>query len=125
MIVKTIGVKMITEKIREVKTIVWVTYGSGLLLNAMLWIIALLFFSHASSSTVLHYSYGVGIDMVGQGITILVLPAVGLAICLLNLMLGVSLRHISSRAWWLLSLTAPLVQASLFVALMLLWRVNR
>lgn len=111
-------------KASSVKIIVWVTYGSAALLNGILWVLTLSVFPYDSSATVLHYSQGIGIDMVGQGLNILVLPAGGLGLTLINAWLAWSVRHISKRAWWLLNLSIPLIQAILISAFVLLWRVN-
>jgi mannose/fructose/N-acetylgalactosamine-specific phosphotransferase system component IID len=99
-------------------------FVSGLLLNSVLWLVALFFFPRQEQSTVLHYSSSVGIDFVGEGERILVLPISGLALLIGNFVLGAVIYRADYRAAWVLWGMIPLIQMILLGAFYLLWRVN-
>lgn len=102
-------------------------YGTaltGLILNGLAWAIVL-FFPRHDSATILHYTSTVGIDFVGEGRHIIVLPAAGTFMLTLNVLVGRSIVSTDKRVAWLLWSTAPLVQGILIMSLIFLISLNR
>ncbi len=93
-------------------------------LNAGLWLAALRFFDRESAGIVLHYSVDVGIDFVGQGEHITVLPLTGTILLLLNLVVGFAATNADARVSWVLWSTMPLFQVILAAAFFFIWRIN-
>lgn len=98
--------------------------GSSLLLNAVAWGIAGLFPLHESAA-ILHYTSTVGIDFVGEGRHIMVLPAAGLLIAVCNLAVGWLIVRADARTAWVLWSAIPIVQVLLIIALLFLKSLNR
>jgi hypothetical protein len=73
----------------------------SVILNIALWL-AVTFFVPDTDSTVLHYSIGVGIDLIGSGGQIYLLPLIGLLILIGNTLLGFFLKPTDIRSSWLL-----------------------
>ncbi|MAF81184.1 hypothetical protein CL628_04190 [bacterium] len=93
-------------------------------LNAGLWFAALQFFDRQGAAVVLHYSVDVGIDFVGQGEHITVLPLTGTILLLLNLVVGFAATNADARVSWVLWTTMPLFQVILAAAFFFIWRIN-
>jgi hypothetical protein len=106
------------------KTSITIMLVSGVVLNIVLWVIPALFFPKSNPSTVLHYNADLGIDFIGQGIKIFVLPSIGTFLLILNFTLGFFLYRIESRVSWLLWSTVPLAQTLLLISLSLLLHIN-
>ncbi len=95
----------------------------GLILNGVAWGIAW-FFPRNEATAILHYSSSIGIDFVGEGRHIMVLPALGMLILVLNLLVGRSIRARDGEAALVLATAVPLVQMLLILALLFLRSVN-
>ncbi len=98
--------------------------GLSILLNLAIWIGVWRFFPQTNPSAVLHYSVGTGIDSIGDGSQIKVLPLVGLALLALNLGLGYGVARVAPLAAWIFWVSMPLMQTILLGAFIILWRVN-
>lgn len=98
--------------------------GLSLLLNILLWFIALKLFPHDRAASILHYSTDLGIDFIGEGSNITALPRIGLFLLLFNILLGFVVLGIERRAAWLLWLTTPWLQLILLGAIYFLWKIN-
>ncbi len=97
---------------------------SGLVLNLCAWGLALLFPRHESTA-ILHYTSNVGIDFVGEGRHIIVLPAAGALILVLNLVVGRLIQDADHRTAWVLWSGVPIVQVIVCVALLFLRSINQ
>ena len=97
--------------------------AAAALLNALAWGIAWLFPRHESAA-ILHYTSQVGIDFVGEGRHIMVLPAMGLLVLALNLISGRLIMATDQQTAWVLGGAAPLIQILLIIALIFLRSVN-
>lgn len=102
----------------------WVLGLASCLLNASLWIVVLLLFPERADTVVLHYSIGSGIDFVGQGAHITLLPVTGLILLVSNLIVGLAATSADRRVLWILLGVVPLVQLILLAAVIFLWHVN-
>lgn len=96
---------------------------SSVALNAVVWAIAWLFPQHQTAA-ILHYTSSVGIDFVGEGRHIMVLPAVGGSILLINGVVGRLIKSADLRTAWVLWSAIPIVQLLLIVALLFLKSLN-
>jgi hypothetical protein len=100
------------------------TLSASLILNGILWLLTLTLFPQGDAVAILHYSVDTGIDLIGEGKQIIVLPQVGLVILLGNGALGALLRRTDPAAAWILwGCVAPL-QLILIGAFTLIWRAN-
>lgn len=97
--------------------------GAGIVLNLLTWVQALLFPRHQAIA-ILHYTSRVGIDFVGEGRHIMVLPAAGGLILMLNLVVGWLIVDADRRTAWVLWSAVPLVQVILGIALLFLRSLN-
>lgn len=102
----------------------WLLSGVGVILNLVCWLLAYFAFPRQAPLAVLHYSLGIGIDFVGAGVQIMVLPAIGLAILIGNTLLGLVLGRVSWRSEFIVWSVIPLSQVILIGALLLLREVN-
>lgn len=98
--------------------------AASLGLNLVTWLLAWLAFPTDSQTAILHYSHGIGIDFIGAGSQVYVLPLIGLILLAANATLAQLIRHSSFRAAWMLWGSLPIVEAVLLIALILLWRLN-
>lgn len=96
----------------------------SLILNGITWGIAVLFPRH-ESATILHYTSSVGIDFVGEGRHIIVLPAAGALVLVLNLLVGRIIANTDERTAWILWSTVPVIQIILGASLIFLLSLNR
>ncbi len=97
----------------------------SILLNVALWLQTSLMFAHDNPTAILHYSIDVGIDFIGQGKQIIVLPLVGLLLLVGNTVLGAGLKRADSRSAHILWATIPIIQIILQGAFILIWQVNQ
>jgi hypothetical protein len=67
----------------------------------------------------------VGIDFVGEGRHIIVLPAVGTVVLLLNLIVGRLIVKADQRTAWVLWSGVPIIEVLLIIALAFLKNLNR
>jgi hypothetical protein len=95
----------------------------GVVLNAVLWLFSLFGFPKHDVA-ILHYSVDVGIDFIGEGKQIIVLPAIGLLILVGNYILGSAVYKADKSSAWLVWSTAPIIQLILISAFFLIWRAN-
>lgn len=92
-------------------------------LNVITWV-ATRFFPVNDPAAVLHYSIDIGVDFIGQGEQIMVLPLIGSLLIVFNTILGFSLVRANWRAAWVLWTVMPVVQLILLGVFFLLWRIN-
>lgn len=104
--------------------ILWLLIGGGIGINALLWLLSFLLFPQESPAAILHYSIGIGIDFVGEGGKIIMLPVIGTIFIIVNTLVGYAVRSISYRAAWMVFISIPLVQLILLAAFAFLWRIN-
>lgn len=101
-----------------------VVVGISLGVNIILWVLTYKLFPKDTPAAILHYSSGVGIDFIGEGTQIYVLPAIGLGTLIGNAVLGRGLLRASQKAAWICWSIIPGLQVMLLVAFILLWQVN-
>ena len=99
-------------------------FGTSLVLNAILWALVLNFFPRNNPATVLHYSIDVGIDLIGEGKQIIILPAAGLVILIGNSLLGAVLRRHNPTTAWIVWSAIPILQIILLGSFILVWQAN-
>jgi hypothetical protein len=97
---------------------------TSLLLNVVLWLLPWMFFPYNDTGAVLHYNVDIGIDFIGQGRQIFLLPLIGLLVAVGNSMLGYVLYHADRRSTWVYWGIIPLVQIILIGAFFLIWQAN-
>jgi hypothetical protein len=95
----------------------------ALMLNIALWIFAVSLFPQHEAA-VLHYSVNVGIDFIGEGQQIIILPLIGLLALIGNSILGAAIYKTDITSAWLAWGTAPVIQLILIGAFFLIWRAN-
>ena len=95
-------------RISHLKTPLVIVFSISLTLNILLWLLALFFFPHDSPSAVLHYNIDVGIDFIGEGKQIIMLPVAGLLLLVGNGLLAAVLRSTDQRVAWLHFYITPL-----------------
>ena len=99
-------------------------FFTSLGLNLLLWVMALALFPKDSSTAVLHYTAGVGIDFIGDGWQIITLPAIGILLFGVNVLLARAVQRASDIAFWILWCTMPLLQILLLLTYALLFELN-
>lgn len=102
----------------------WLLLGSSGLLNAILWALIFLTFPKDAPAAVLHYSVGVGVDFIGEGQQIIVLPLGGLILLMLNGLAAYVIRRASWAATWIVLGTTVLLQVLLLIAYLYILRLN-
>ena len=107
------------------KTPLAIILAISLALNVSLWFLALFLFPHDSPSAVLHYNIDVGIDFIGEGKQIIILPITGLLLLVGNNLLAAVLRSTDKRAAQLLCYITPILQLILIGAFILVWQANQ
>jgi len=101
-----------------------ITLGTSLALNTVLWVLVLVLFPRNDPATVLHYSIDIGIDLIGEGKQIIVLPATGLIILVGNSLLGAALQRHNPTTAWIIWGTIPILQVILLGSFVLIWQAN-
>ena len=96
----------------------------SVVLNAILWALVLMTFPKHDPSAILHYTVGVGVDFVGSGWQIFVLPSIGLAMLILNALLARLVRLASEVAYWIFWASLPLMEVLLIGTYIILLRLN-
>ncbi|MEX1997633.1 MAG: hypothetical protein WEA04_03080 [Candidatus Andersenbacteria bacterium] len=104
--------------------IFFIVLGWSVLLNGALWAAALLAFPRHDPAVVLHYSIDVGIDFIGEGEQIIVLPLIGSLILIFNTVVGIAVLRADHRAAWVLWSIMPVLQLIMLLSFYLLWQVN-
>lgn len=94
------------------------------LLNAITWLIAILWFDHSATTVILHYNIYFGPDGFGSWYNLLTLPMLGTVIGGLDLALAVWLWSRDRFLSYVATVTAALVQAILLTAISLLIQLN-
>ncbi len=97
---------------------------SSIVLNIALWIVVLATFPKNSPFAILHYTAGVGIDFIGSGWQIVVLPSIGTLVLILNSVLARFVERVSDVAFWIFWASLPVMEALLIVTYGLLLRLN-
>jgi len=96
----------------------------ALVLNITSWVVAFWFFPRTSSTAVLHYTSGVGIDLIGEGSKIILLPLTGTLLISGHLVVGYIIKSSAASAAWLLWGILPFHQAILLTTIIFLQRLN-
>lgn len=110
------------------KTSTTITLGilvAGIALNTATWVVALYVFPQDRVAAILHYNTSVGIDFIGEGNQIQVIPWIGTALLIGNSILALFLRSSSRRAAAMFWVVVPIIEAILLVSLVLILRLNR
>jgi len=94
-------------------------------LNAALWILAFIAFPQQGPAAILHYNAIVGIDFIGAGTQIYILPVLGLIVLLGNGVLGLVVGSASTRARAVLWSSILVIQCILALSFGILWQLNR
>jgi len=94
------------------------------MLNAVLWALVLAMFPRNSPAVVMHYSIDVGIDFIGEGKQIIMLPIAGLVIAGINMQVGWLLRRSDPGSAYVAWAMGPIAQVLLLGAFALIWRAN-
>ena len=97
----------------------------SIFLNVALWLQASLMFAHDNPTAILHYSIAVGIDFIGPGKQIIILPLAGLLLLIGNTVLGASMKRADIRSAYILWSVIPVIQLILQGAFILIWQVNK
>jgi len=100
------------------------TFGVAVIINLTLWALSLLVFPRQDTGAVLHYNIDVGIDFIGDGKQIIVLPIAGLIIIVGNGLLGLVLRRVEPIAAWVVWGVVPVAQVVLIGAFFLIRQAN-
>jgi len=98
--------------------------GASVLINGGTWLATWLLFPDRDSALVLHYTVNVGIDFVGQGQHITVLPLTGSLLLLMNIVVGLAAYAADTRVSWVMWAVLPLLQAIVAGAVFLIWQIN-
>lgn len=96
----------------------------ALLINGVLWLLVYTLFPKDLPAAILHYNVAVGIDFVGEGKQVFMLPAVGLSLVVLNTVLAYMLRSINLLAGRLLLGSAILAQLLLIAGFVAILAIN-
>ncbi len=97
---------------------------ASLIANAILWVVVLVTFPKHDPSAILHYTAGVGVDFVGNWWQIFVLPSMGLAMLILNIVLARLVRSASDVAYWIFWASLPIIEILLIGTYIILLRLN-
>jgi len=81
-------------------------------------------FPRSTPAAVLHYSSGMGVDYIGEGNRILVLPGAATALVVTNLLLWQIIKRASKKAAWIFIGIVPILVVLLLTAYILLWQLN-
>ena len=81
-------------------------------------------FPSDTPAAVLHYSVGVGVDFIGEGRQIIVLPLSGALLVVLNGLAAYVVRRASWTATWILLSTTVLLQILLIIAYVYILQLN-
>ncbi|MEK7556795.1 MAG: hypothetical protein AAB538_02345 [Patescibacteria group bacterium] len=100
-------------------------FAASATLNALLWAAALWLFPKGDPATILHYSPIVGVDFIGSGRQIYILPLSGLLVLGGNATLALLVRKASARASAILWIALLIIQIILILSFIILWRLNR
>ena|SRR3989344_6550569 len=109
------------------KPAVWIAaslLGVSGVINLVLWFLVLTKFPQDNVAAVLHYNIATGIDLIGEGTQITVLPIAGLAVLIGNALLGVALVRENASAAWVVWSILPVVQLIVLSAFILIWQAN-
>ncbi len=97
----------------------------SVILNAATWVVALYVFPQDRVAAILHYNTSVGIDFIGEGNQIQVIPWIGTALLIGNTILALFLKSSSRRAAAMFWGVVPIIEAVLLVSLVLILRLNQ
>lgn len=104
--------------------LILISSSCALFVNIVLWIVLLRKFGLSGFSIPLHFNVVSGIDYVGSSRKTYDLPALGLALLLINLFI-INLLHERSPLWtYFLAISSVVVQALLAVSVILLLSLN-
>lgn len=105
--------------------IILIVVAVSVLLNAATWAVVVYVFPDDRVAAILHYNTSVGIDFIGEGNQIKVIPWIGTALFTGNIILALFLRTSSRRAAAMFWAILPIIEAVLLVAVILILRLNR
>lgn len=112
----------------NLKPEMWLPVGAGVtsvILNVTLWLMALFLFPQDKLAAVLHYNTSIGIDFIGEGTQIKVIPTIGTALLLVNAVIAIYLQKISRKAASMFWGVLPIIEGLLLLAFLLILRLNR
>lgn len=89
-----------------------------------LWGISLTLFPRHNPAAILHYSVTIGIDLIGHGVKVMIMPLVGTILLVFNYGLGTVLYRAEPRIAWVVWSVTPFVEIILLISLLLLLRLN-
>ena len=96
----------------------------SIILNSLIWAVALWFFPSDSPAAILHYTTDLGVDFVGSGTQIYTLPRLGTFILLFNIIIGLAVCRADNRAAWQAWSITPAIQLILLAAALLVRNAN-
>lgn len=111
------------DKVSPVMATAIVLCVVSVLLNSVTWLVTR-FFPADDPAAVLHYSIEIGIDFIGEGRQIMVLPLMGSLIIICNTVIGFALLRANWRAALVFWAVMPAFQLLMLAAFFLLWRIN-
>ena len=106
------------------RTISLAVTSFSLVLNGAIWIIVFAIFPRQEVAAVLHYNIDVGIDFIGEGKQIIILPIVGLLVLIGNSTIGLAVHKVQPTASWVLIGIVSIAQCILLGAFLLIYRAN-
>jgi len=89
--------------------------GASACVVAALWVLVFTTFPDNITAAVLHYSVGVGVDFIGEGGQVIMLPIAGTVLLVLNALFAYILRNVNVAASWIL-LSSSLIVQFIFLA---------
>lgn len=102
----------------------WSLVIASAVLNIGLWILVRTTFPSSTPAAVLHYSVGVGVDFIGEGQQIIMLPLSGSLLIVLNGLAAYVMRRASWAASWILLSSTALLQILLIIAYVYILQLN-
>ncbi len=103
----------------------WIAIAISLVANIGFWLLVWITYPTEIEAVILHYSVGVGIDFIGEGKRLFILPAVALSVLVLNTGLARFIQPAAQgRGAWILISVIPCVQLAAIVAYIIVWKVN-
>lgn len=97
---------------------------AAVLFNLAAWLVVIFVFPTNRSAAILHYNTSVGIDFIGEGSQIQVIPIIGTALLIANILMALLLRKVSRAAAGMFWGPLPLIQLILLGSLLLILRLN-
>ena len=113
-----------TTSVRIPWRVVSILAGSAVALNGILWFLVWFVVPRDQAAAVLHYRAVRGIDYIGSGGQITILPVLGLLLGVINIVIGAAAYAADQRTAWVLWTVTPLFQIVLLTAFYFVWQAN-